>query len=522
MKRRDPSMSLSRTWTGLAAVLFLGLILRWPVASIPLERDEGEYAYIAQRWLLGEVPYKASFDQKPPGAFVAYALIQRLAAESPAAIHWGAQVYTLMTIGLAFLLGRKLFGGPAGFAAGAFCAFLTVDHSLLGNAANAEIFMIAPLTAAFLAALLTRERGSWRWALACGALSGLGLLFKQVALTNALFHLGLIAWSRRRGLLVAAFLGGLAAALVPTAAYFLAVDAWREFYECVIGYNLRYSGDIPLSSYPANFWRSFAPTLRSLWPFQLLALAALVRPAGPAVRLVLVWLAFSSLGACLGGFFRPHYFLQAVPALAVLAGSAVRRLSGERRWAGFALTGVAVLCGVLAGSWYYAPGSPEEKCRRIYQANPFPESADVARLIAQNSAEQDRVLVFGSEAQILYLARRRSATRYIYLYPLFRPYPDTARRQREALQQIRESSPKHIVTVFAHTSFLASVRAPLGIFSELRAILEDYRLVAVMETGRQGRPVLRVGEEARRLWQRSPMWYDRLIWGSLAVWERKG
>src|SRR5579864_6991364 len=101
----------ARTWTwtsaGLALVFSLALLLRWPIAAIPLERDEGEYAYIAQRWLLGEVPYRASFDQKPPAVFAAYAVILRWLGSSPSAIHWGVQIYCLGTLSLIFFLGRR-------------------------------------------------------------------------------------------------------------------------------------------------------------------------------------------------------------------------------------------------------------------------------------------------------------------------------------------------------------------------------------------------------------------------------
>ncbi len=48
----------------LALVILLSVVLRAGIVSIPLERDEGEYAYIAQRWLAGDVPYRDAFDQK--------------------------------------------------------------------------------------------------------------------------------------------------------------------------------------------------------------------------------------------------------------------------------------------------------------------------------------------------------------------------------------------------------------------------------------------------------------------------
>ena len=58
---------------GWLLVAALACVLRAPVAALPFERDEGEYAYIAQRWLAGDVPYRDAFDQKPPGVFLFYA-----------------------------------------------------------------------------------------------------------------------------------------------------------------------------------------------------------------------------------------------------------------------------------------------------------------------------------------------------------------------------------------------------------------------------------------------------------------
>src|SRR5260370_10944012 len=130
----------------LALVFGVSLLLRWPIAAIPLERDEGEYAYIAQRWLSGEVPYQGSFDQKPPGVFAVYATILRFAGTSPAAIQWAAQLYTLGTLALVFLLGRRLFSPLVGLLAALLTALLTTDAGMWCNAANTELFMLLPLT----------------------------------------------------------------------------------------------------------------------------------------------------------------------------------------------------------------------------------------------------------------------------------------------------------------------------------------------------------------------------------------
>jgi 4-amino-4-deoxy-L-arabinose transferase-like glycosyltransferase len=514
-----------RDWIALAAVLLIGLGLRAPIAGIFLERDEGGYAYIAQRWLQGEVPYKHSFDQKPPGVYAAYAVIQRVFGGSQSAIHWGAQFYTLLTLAVVFLIGRRLFGMEAGFASGAFAALLTSHHSLLGNSANAETFMLLPLAAGFLCILLARDRVSLRWAAAGGAAAGLSLLFKQVALTDAVFYLAYLLLApglRRKALGAAAFIGAAAAVWAPVIAYFCVRGAGKEFYDCVIGYNLTYAGGIPLSDYGRNFWTTFSRTLPGLWPVYLLALAAALRRSS---SWVLAWLAASFLGACVGGYFRGHYYLQAVPALAVLAGSAVASLS--RRWslprsAAHAAAAGVVLYGALGALWYYGPGSAVSKTARLYAGNPFPEATGVAHFVAERTAPGDSVFVFGSEPEILYFAGRRSATRYIYLYPLLLPSPDAAARQEELLAQVREARPKVVVTVFARLSFLRAPGAPALVFDGVKDLLKDYRISAVVLSNPRNPTELIVGEGAQELWNEFPMWYDRPFWGTMAVWERRG
>src|SRR5437867_333786 len=202
----DPRPSRGAIVLWFLGVCLFACLLRWPIAAVPLERDEGEYAYIAQRWWLGEVPYRDNFDQKPPGVFVAYAVIQRWLGTTPQAIHWGTQVYTLGTLALIFLVGRTIYGAAEGLLAALFAAFMTADLCVLGQSANTETFMILPLTAAFLATLRARERGSAAWALLAGVCGSLALLCKQVALPNvALSGILLMATGAARGRLFLAF-----------------------------------------------------------------------------------------------------------------------------------------------------------------------------------------------------------------------------------------------------------------------------------------------------------------------------
>lgn len=552
--------SFRADWACFAGICVLALLLRLSVAGIPLERDEGEYAYTAQRWMQGEIPYRDSFDQKPPGIFAAYALIEHFVGVSPAAIHWGAQLYTLATLALLFILGRQLSSAATGLAAAAFAAFMTTAPGVWGNAANTELFMILPLTAAMLAACRAADRQSPPWALATGALAAMALLFKQMAVTNLVFYVLFLTWAwRRRWLAAALVLFGIASVVLPVWAYFAAHGAADAFYDATIGYNLHYATRTPLALYPQHFWSNFLVLSRSFWPLLVLATvqtarvlfcaATLEGAAAQPVRrntfLVIAWLAASFVGTASGGYFTPHYFMQTVPALAVLAGMAVgetnfqqvsaslRRLAVTKksspvphRLIPVALVAGAISIGVLSNSWYYLPGSVDPKLFRLYGFTPFADSPAVAHFIREHSEPSDTVFVLGSEAQILYYAARKSATRYFYIYPLVGPYPSARERQYAALREVAQNNPRFIVTVFLPSSFLGGSETPRDIAEAVRYMLDQsYRVVGVVgyTEGVSSEFVATefvTGERAEQAWRSAPVWYGTPSWCALAVWER--
>jgi hypothetical protein len=491
----------SGRWLGFAAFLgvaAVAVLLRWPLASIPLERDEGEYAYIAQRWLRGEVPYRDAFDQKPPGAFAAYALFFRMFGESIEAIHWGTQLYTLITLALIVLAGRRLFGLGAGLTAALLAAFMTADCCVLGNAANTETFLTLPLTVGFLATLQAVERSSAGWAAIAGACGTLAMLCKQVALPNAAFHfLLLLAAGRRRLALVAAYVAGAAVALAPVVGYFADAGALREFWDCVVGHNLAYARRVPVYLYPGTFLGSFLPVVRQWWPILGFAGVTLCTPdERPSVlspwlrprRLAGLWLLASFAGVSVGGYYREHYYIQAIPPLAVLAGRGVGILAS--RWAprrqtvtAVALSVAAVVYGVLIAPWYYLTGTPAEKCSAIYGGNPFRESPFVAEYLARHSDPDDTVFIFGSEPQLLFYAGRKSASRYIFVYPLMTSFPGTGERQDSVLRELTDRPPRFVVAVNTIASFLDDDQTPPLLKNELsKRLNREYRLVGTAQS----------------------------------------
>src|SRR6202023_3294190 len=87
----------------ITLVLVLSSAIRFHLRNIPLERDEGEYAYAGQLMLQGIPPYKLAYNMKLPGTYAGYALILAVFGQSPAGVHLGVLLVSSVTVFLVFL-----------------------------------------------------------------------------------------------------------------------------------------------------------------------------------------------------------------------------------------------------------------------------------------------------------------------------------------------------------------------------------------------------------------------------------
>jgi hypothetical protein len=184
------------------------------------------------------------------------------------------------------------------------------------------------------------------------------------------------------------------------------------------------------------------------------------------------WLAASLLTVAPGFFFRPHYFVPLMPAAALLVGVAVASL--DRVLARFAGAGLARVLSLLlfvgvAGlyvqreSAYLFRISELELLRSIYRDDPFAEAPEIGRYLEAHTAPEERIAVLGSEPEILFYARRKPATGYIWTYPLMERQPFAARMQEEMQREIEAARPAHLVLVGLGASWGVEPGSDVGI-----------------------------------------------------------
>jgi hypothetical protein len=457
----------------LAWVLIAGLlVIRIPSLAEPAGADQALYAYVGQRILAGDVPYRDAWDQKPPGVHLAYAgLIALWPHESVVA---AADLVMAALTGLALVaLGRRLAPGTG---AGELAAIV---YLLLGNPAfgrlggvrvraQCEVFIGFAVAAALVAAWrATRtDRPGAFWLAFSGALVGVAVVFKY----NAIVYLfpvialavrsrlplagGRFSWSgwvRDLGWMAA----GCALPIVLMLAWLAGAGALDDLYRATVIYNVRYSGEtyggrLAMLGYLVSFPVSYA-RVDPLWFVGGLATAVLVIRLAWwrgrdqwLVGIAVIWVASACIAIAINGSRGlPQYFVQAAPALALAAGLTGAWASSRSRW----LTRTIVLALVLIATariatlpklientrfdWQGLRGSISRDAYLSHFGNA--DSGDkysalavsrLAALITARTAPTDRIFVFGFSPWAYVGSARVSASRFFWSRPVIIGFED--------------------------------------------------------------------------------------------------
>src|SRR6266496_1123870 len=262
----DNNGKLLRSGCWILAVIVFGVVIaiRIRLLGVPLERDEGEYAYAGQLILQGVPPYTLAYNMKFPGSYAAYAAIMSIFGQTITGIHLGLLLVNAATIILIFLLGRQLVNSVAGLAAGLRYAVLSVSPSVLGFAGHATHFVLLPVLGGTLLLLKAANRQAFGLLFSSGILFGLGVLMKQPAVFFALFgaiYLVVNNLHRRfrperiflRTLL---FSAGVILPLGIACFLFWRIGVFERFWFWTIDYARQYGSLVPFSQAPRIFFYS--------------------------------------------------------------------------------------------------------------------------------------------------------------------------------------------------------------------------------------------------------------------------
>jgi hypothetical protein len=493
-----PLVAWPRRWViaALVVTVLLVIVVRMRLLHIPLERDEGEYAYAGQLLLEGIPPYKLAYNMKLPGTYASYAAIMAVFGETPAGIHLGFLLVNLGTLALLFLVARRLLDVSHAVVACIAYALLSMSPGVLGlEEGHATHLVVLAALGGLLLLLKARASGRF-WAFGWSGLAfGLSYLCKQPGMFFGLFGLAILlrdlavaappergAWLRRIGI----FGAGLALPFLLTCLLMAWAGTFDRFWFWTVVYARAHAGLLGWQeglAHLVEFNLMAGAALRWSVVAAAIGLFCLVLDKGRSeAKLVIGWLlAFSLIAFTASFYFSRHYFIMMLPVVCLSIAIAVRRAAqamGDARAAGiFALACVAF---IFANRALWFEQTPEAACRALYGGNPFPEAAPIAKYIQEHSSPTDTIAIMGSEPEIYFLAHRHSASGYIYMYDLMEAQPYALAMQKETMQQIEAAKPAFLLVIYVDASWKFTENSNMAIASWYKSYWDKYYDMAGM------------------------------------------
>ncbi|HPM75814.1 MAG TPA: glycosyltransferase family 39 protein [bacterium] len=449
----------------------------------PLGRDQGICSYIATDILQGGMPYKDAWDIRPPGIYYVDALAIWLFGKTGFALRlldWLMLSLTAVAIGRlgTFFIDRR---------SGTWAGILFAVAYFLGNdfwaQANGDTYVVLPMVLTMLCLAPQRRGPQSVWDFAAGLLiawivlmrysHGLIMLPALAMIFGERFAQRPYGWLRRSGR--AASLGaGFVISLGGYLLYLHLHGALHDFLYTVFVFAPQYvavtSGGKVGFMIGLFFWKHF---------ILLVVLSFIIVPALLTVKevaheprryetvVLLLWIITMEIGiVMMGKYFNYHWFPLYAP-LCILAGRTYADTFGKRRkdrsgagWKKAVIVACLAVFILFVGKsavfrLYQTVAMVEGRLTRaqylrsfdrVFEAATFSASgnyAGAAYLRAHTTAD-DTVLMWGFDPLILFLADRKSPTRFITNFSIIATYcPPTW--YRELLNDVRQKTPRYIV-----------------------------------------------------------------------------
>jgi hypothetical protein len=419
-----PTHSSWKFCLAVLGIILLTVAIRLPSLLHPRPIDsEAMYSVVANEIVDGGRPYADAVERKPPLLFWTYAAIFKVAGEfSWKALHFVALVWTLCAMAGLYLLGRELFDRKTGLIAAFFYGVFQPWLTWKNLSFDGEMVMNLPIICAWAIAF-RRSLSQLRPELfAAGVLLGAAFLLKQPAAIAAVplgIYLLLPSYRGSRSLTRT---NSIIQAAMLTAGFFLALGLvtivlWKQgilhdaFYWTIADHDV-----------PHVFWqKGMVNTLTFVAACLPLVIGAIVACrdkdeiwAGrtPERRALFGLLIASAIGTAAGARFYPHYYVQLVPPLALLAAPYYARLWSRtiqpphwllRPAVTYTWLGLTVIAFSIEHWTGLAP-------RRV--------ASEAGRYLSTHASPDDRIFVWGQTPEIYLDAYRRPASRYITTFAL--------------------------------------------------------------------------------------------------------
>ena len=516
-------------------IVFLALIwfARTNLFSLPFERDEGSYSYMGQLLLEGQKPYVDFYEMKLPGIFYCYAAVVGIFGKTQEAMHLGFAVVNFISAYFVWLIAKKIFNTPAAMAATVSFVILSLIKGISGFAAQAEHFVVMFSVMGIYATFLAIESGKiWQYFLA-GISLGMALLVKQSGGFFAVAAGVLVILANIKPLNVSrliksgtAMLLGFAVIIGIFVGLIISKGAYKEMMYWTIEAAKNYVGALTWDQGMQQLsggMRSITTGYIGFWVLAFLGVTLIwLTNLGFYKKLGISLLAIIAFGSTAPGLrFYGHYFIQFMPALALLVGAAIysigfilkekMNISGGYGASTAAFLLIAITAIANQSDYYFSPNK-FKIIREVYGDNPFVEADAISDYIKTHSKENGPIAVFGAEPEVYFQTQRKCPHHHSFI-SFTSPNTEMAKTWREEVKAgVEKAAPEYVVVFFHQFSWSYKPDDDQDLFKYGLDYVRknNYDLVGIADIASNTKPIL-VWEAAAQTYKPQGKFYVQVF-----------
>jgi hypothetical protein len=498
----NKSGSFLDRWGAIIILVFSAIITfqaRLHLLAIPMERDEAGFAYIGHGLLHGLRLYVDMVDNKLPGLYMLYGLFTTWFGYSSTGVHLGLLLANLVSAVCFYFLLRQLYNRFIASIGTAFFIIMLVSSGVLGFAAHATQLLLPFALGGFLIFWKGILSGRKIIFFIAGLLLGFAFIIKQQSIVFGVLAAILwwpirLSWQKKQNeklpVLEWLYLG--AGGLLPVAmviAYFILTGRGDDLYFWSVRQPAGMQG---------TFINTSTELFRIFFPMVIKHLEIIWFGAGIGIVLIFisafqksaVWfgllLALMGLGSVvIGAAYYQHYFILALPGIALLAAVTVYWISIRAGKAGIPISlGIAFIMltwfAVSEREYLFHPDYNKIH-QAFYNNNMFPELERIGHELSKLVPAGGKIGIMGSEPEVLVAANRETCTRHLFMYPLLSDPVLSPPLQTEYVAEMKACAPEYIVWNSGSGSWTSGYDQ-LQMFEQLLAWVEaNYTPVGLAE-----------------------------------------
>ncbi|MCX8093173.1 MAG: glycosyltransferase family 39 protein [Candidatus Goldbacteria bacterium] len=417
--------------------------------------------YIGEHINQGKIPYKDIWDHKPPLIYFLNALLFKFFPAESKTIAVFECFWIIFISIIVFLFSKKFFNNKTAFLITLTFTLILSNLSFTKSFGKTETYMLFPIILSVYSFFNFQQTKNIIFIILSGLFFSIALLFKQTAISilfPILFFLLIdkINFIEKLKILFCFFMGIFIPILI-LLFYLIKNDVLKDFISQVLIYNSFY---IKILNYYniKNLLNSYLFKRPSLLLFLICGLIIIIyehffkktkeKNIIIFIHFLIIWLISDIFFVSLSKRFYPNYFIQLLPVLVFIAGIFLNFIiKNTKIYISIIILifFIFILSGATSHMEYAIRFDLKPQNYLIINNNKYTgPDISIIKWILENTKENDYIYFWGSDTRLNFVTKRKSPTKYTYIYPLLNYKYITSDDFERFYNDLIKNKPKYI------------------------------------------------------------------------------